>query len=252
MLTVCLLLLIGPELGAFGKKHHHHHKHSDKPGDKAADSIPQDALSGMLGAVKSLSFPDGGAGKATPSAAASSTPELTSKMIDENADVQPDTTTAQLQQIAGVPDDPMQLSIGVNSSMNTNLKSALDDIAPKGKPKIFDYPPEMLTLNGGKPDKPTNSDADIFANDTDTAAVARNGTSKSILYQVIDMGPYLNHRKYSVKFLAISGGYFASGILTIVLTICIVRKIARRKRNYNQYTLLTKRDMEFPLGGGGI
>jgi len=78
------------------------------------------------------------------------------------------------------------------------------------------------------------------------------GSNSGILYQFVDMGPYLNHRKYSVRFLLAMTGYFMTGLLALISVTCLARKIRTRRCKHAQYQLLSQRDFEFPLGGGGI
>lgn len=132
-----------------------------------------------------------------------------------------------------------------NRAFNTNLQSALDDIAPG---QYRHSVPESIMY-------PDNSYQDYYRDHAPSKTKDRNETVKSkanVLFQVIDVGKFLKRHNHSARFVLFSLLYGVAGIGTIIIMWCLAKTILRKKKRHTQYMLLTKRDMDFPLGGGGI
>lgn len=88
----------------------------------------------------------------------------------------------------------------------------------------------------------------------DSGANGNGSKDGGILYQFVDLGPYMNHRRYTVRFLLAMFGYLMSGLCAIVAISCLARRLRMRGKlgGLPHYQMLSQRDLEFPLGGGGI
>ena len=155
-------------------------------------------------------------------------PLTTSKQIDVS-NVKPTTVSTT---------ESITLRVG-NKTINTNLQSALDDIAPGliGKSVVGSatYPPNVY----GNYYNPTSSE------------LQKN--SSNVIFEVIEVEPFLKgHHKYNMKFILVTSLYATTGLACILATYCTVKAIASKRGRHRQYMLLTKRELEFPLGGGGI
>jgi len=134
----------------------------------------------------------------------------------------------------------LTLKVG-NRTINTNLQSALDDISPgliggKSVPDSATYPPNVY-----------NS---LYKNNEKEKT--ENNTS-SVIFEVLGIDPYSKeHRKFSLRFILLTSLYGTLGLSCILATYCLLRMIGGRQKRNRQYMLLTKRDLDFPLGGGGI
>lgn len=162
-----------------------------------------------------------------------STPALTSPTSGGYADVSPTpSTTAALT-----------LKVG-NRTINTNLQSALDDISPgliggKTVPDSATYPPNVY-----------NS---LYKPGPDAADSSSSNSTSSVIFEVLGIDPYTKeHRKLSMRFVLMTSLYGTLGLSCILATYCLLRMIGGRQKRNRQYMLLTKRDLDFPLGGGGI
>lgn len=136
----------------------------------------------------------------------------------------------------------LTLKVG-NRTINTNLQSALDDISPgmiggKSIPDSATYPPNVY-----------NS---LYKNNENKEKFENNNTS-SVIFEVLGIDPYSKeHRKFSVRFILLTSLYGTLGLSCILATYCLLRMVGGRQKRNRQYMLLTKRDLDFPLGGGGI
>jgi len=135
----------------------------------------------------------------------------------------------------------LTLKVG-NRTINTNLQSALDDISPgiiggKSVPDSATYPPNVY-----------NS---LYKNNENKEKYENN--TSSVIFEVLGIDPYSKeHRKFSVRFILLTSLYGTLGLSCILATYCLLRMIGGRQKRNRQYMLLTKRDLDFPLGGGGI
>ena len=79
-----------------------------------------------------------------------------------------------------------------------------------------------------------------------------NGTA-SVIFEVLGIDPYSKeHKKLSVRFVLMTSLYGTLGLSCVLATYCLLRMVGGRNKRNKQYMLLTKRDLDFPLGGGGI
>jgi len=120
-----------------------------------------------------------------------------------------------------------------NRTINTNLQNALDDIAPSKTNQNTEQ--NSLVKNNEENSNQSNSTSNVF-------------------FEVIHIDPIFKFRnhKYNVKFIIVTSLYATLGLACILITYCFVRIVVAKKKRHRQYMLLTKRDMDFPLGGGGI
>ena len=142
--------------------------------------------------------------------------------------------------------EPILLKVG-NKTINTNLQTALDDIAPGQQTSNF-------TNVVNKPNLRTNSYDENYAvkpSMLDSKNASNKNTSNVIL-EVIDIVPIFQHQRYKVKLIIVTSLYAVLGLAIIFVSYCLARIIISKKKRHKQYMLLTKRDLEFPLGGGGI
>lgn len=142
--------------------------------------------------------------------------------------------------------EPILLKVG-NKTINTNLQTALDDIAPGQQTSNF-------TNVVNKPNLRTNSYDENYAfkpSMLDSKNASNKNTSNVIL-EVIDIVPIFQHQRYKVKLIIVTSLYAVLGLAIIFVSYCLARIIISKKKRHKQYMLLTKRDIEFPLGGGGI
>lgn len=137
----------------------------------------------------------------------------------------------------------LTLKVG-NRTINTNLQSALDDISPgvgggKSIPDSATYPPNVYnSLYKSNPKSPESSSS---------------SNTSSVIFEVLGIDPYSKeHRKFSMRFILMTSLYGTLGLSCILATYCLLRMIGGRQKRNRQYMLLTKRDLDFPLGGGGI
>jgi len=138
------------------------------------------------------------------------------------------------------------LKVG-NRTINTNLQSALDDISPgliggKIVPDSATYPPNVYnSLYKAGPDA------------TESTSSSNTNSTSSVIFEVLGLDPYTKeHRKLSMRFVLMTSLYGTLGLSCILATYCLLRMIGGRQKRNRQYMLLTKRDLDFPLGGGGI
>lgn len=142
--------------------------------------------------------------------------------------------------------EPILLKVG-NKTINTNLQTALDDIAPGQQTSNF-------TNVVNKPNLRANSYDENYAfkpSMLDSKNASNKNTSNVIL-EVIDIVPIFQHQRYKVKLIIVTSLYAVLGLAIIFVSYCLARIIISKKKRHKQYMLLTKRDLEFPLGGGGI
>lgn len=128
-----------------------------------------------------------------------------------------------------------------NSS--SHLKSALDVLAPEhdAKPE-YESPLSMKTVT-----EKLHSEMPRSSNGLG------NATRNDVIFEVIDMGPFGERKtRWNWRFILFTGLYVSSGIVSIIAAYCIARFIVARRKRHRQYMLLTKSDMEYHRGGGGI
>lgn len=132
----------------------------------------------------------------------------------------------------------LSFKLGSNETEH-NLENTLDNISP-GQNPFSDLPSNL-----------ENDGIDIV-NDGNSTIKNNNGTANTIL-EVINIAPYFHGRsKYSKKFVLIVSFYALLALCCIIMAVFLIRGIQNRNKRHRQYMLLTKRDLEFPLGGGGI
>lgn len=155
-----------------------------------------------------------------------------------NAVTQPTPSVGNTQNIAMTTTESTTESITLklgNKTINTNLKSALDDIAPgqDGKSSLdaATYPPNLYHSFQDK---------------------SHDKNSSNVVFEVINVDPWYKSKRYNTRFLVVTSLYATLGLACILTSYCLVKTIITKRRRHHQYMLLTKRDMEFPLGGGGI
>uniref|UniRef100_A0A7M6DQT4 Cnidarian restricted protein n=1 Tax=Clytia hemisphaerica TaxID=252671 RepID=A0A7M6DQT4_9CNID len=125
------------------------------------------------------------------------------------------------------PTTTLSFKLGQNETFKT-LENTLDNISP------------TVSLNG---------DFTLENNGNNTT----NNTTSNMILEVINIAPYFRGRsKYSKKFAMIVTLYAALSLGCITMAACLIRGIQKRNQRHRQYVLLTKRDMDYPVGGGGI
>jgi len=131
------------------------------------------------------------------------------------------------------------LSFQVGNQTLNNLENTLDNISPG------------LNANSER----ENFVANPFVDDAGTGIDVGNSKNKTsnMILEVINIAPYFRGRsKYSKRFALIVTLYASLALSCIVMALCLIRGIQKRNKRHQQYMLLTKRDLDFPLGGGGI
>ena len=128
----------------------------------------------------------------------------------------------------------VSFELGQNQTVH-NLENTLENISPNPfseNPFISDGAESLSVENG------TN----------------RNNTSSTNnMLEVINIVPYFKGRsKYSKKFAMIVTLYGVLAMSCIFMAACLIRGIHKRNQRHRQYILLTKRDFDYPVGGGGI
>ncbi len=131
-----------------------------------------------------------------------------------------------------------------NSTMH--LRSALDVLAPEdGVKSGMEF--RLPLLSKPVPEKfhseaPRSSGQSSF-----------NDSRNDVVFEVIDIDPYSGTKsRFNRRFFILTGLYAASGLVGIVVTYCVAKLIIKRRKRHSQYMLLTKSDMEYHRGGGGI
>ena len=134
--------------------------------------------------------------------------------------------------------EPITLHVG-NRTINTNLKTALDDIAPG--------------LNGRLLMSSVTHPSNIYRSYYHDAPTSSVTNSSSVLFEVINIEPFLRgNRRYDARFALLVSIYAAASLGCILITYCVVKTVINKRSRHRQYMLLTKREIDFPLGGGGI
>ena len=160
---------------------------------------------------------------------------------------QPTTRTAPSKGLAHYKTtESILLKVG-NKTINTNLQTALDDIAPGQQTSNFT---DAVTKANLRPDSHDENYA--FKQSTLDNKNASNKNTSNVILEVIDIVPIFQHQRYRVKLIIVSSLYAVLGLAIIFVSYCLARIIISKKKRHKQYMLLTKRDLEFPLGGGGI
>ncbi len=128
----------------------------------------------------------------------------------------------------------------------SHLRSALDVLAPEADVKnTQEYRLPLLS-------KPIP--AKFHSEAPRSSALSNsNDTQSDVVFEVIDMDPYSGAKtRFNKRFFILTALYVASGLVSIIATCCIAKFIIKRKKRHSQYMLLTKSDMEYHRGGGGI
>ena len=121
----------------------------------------------------------------------------------------------------------LSFKLGQNETLDT-LENTLDNISPTAS---------------------VNGDFSLENNGNSTT----NNTTSNMILEVINIAPYFRGRsKYSKKFAMIVTLYAVLSLGCITMAACLIRGIQKRNQRHRQYVLLTKRDIDYPVGGGGI
>ena len=125
--------------------------------------------------------------------------------------------------------------VSTNNQTFHNLENTLENISPN---PFSETPPQQVD---------DTSNFSSFDN-----ATSKNSTTSNML-EVINIVPYFKGRsKYSKKFAMIVTLYGVLTMSCIFMAACLIRGIHKRNQRHRQYVLLTKRDFDYPVGGGGI
>lgn len=131
------------------------------------------------------------------------------------------------------------VSFKLRSSSNQtfhNLENTLENISPN---PFSETTPQHI------------DDTSSFSSTLDNATSKSNTTTNML--EVINIVPYFKGRsKYSKKFAMIVTLYGVLTMSCIFMAACLIRGIHKRNQRHRQYVLLTKRDFDYPVGGGGI
>lgn len=128
---------------------------------------------------------------------------------------------------------------------SSHLQSALDVLAPENDPKLnSEYPSPLLM----------KTVTENLHSELPRSSNGLTNTSRSdVVFEVIDMGSFAGIKsRLNLRFILFTVLYVASGIISIIAAYCIARVIVARRKRHKQYMLLTKSDMEYHRGGGGI
>ena len=132
-----------------------------------------------------------------------------------------------------------------NSS--SHLRSALDVLAPENDLKSnseYASPLSMKTVT-----EKLHSESPRSSN----GLRSTNASRSDVVFEVIDMEPYgPSKSRINWRFFILTGLYITSGLVSIIATYCIAKIIVARRKRHRQYMLLTKSDMDYHKGGGGI
>ena len=132
-----------------------------------------------------------------------------------------------------------------NSS--SHLRSALDVLAPENDLKSnseYASPLSMKTVT-----EKLHSESPRSSN----GLRSTNASRSDVVFEVINMEPYgPSKSRINWRFFILTGLYVTSGLVSIIATYCIAKIIVARRKRHSQYMLLTKSDMDYHKGGGGI
>jgi hypothetical protein len=160
-----------------------------------------------------------------------------SKQVDSTTNSSSIATTIATATVAAVVSTTtkeLSFKAGNNQTLHT-LENTLDNISPNPFTDL-----QQPTV--------TNQVEEVIENST----INKNNTSNMIL-EVINIAPYFRGRsKYSKKFVMVVTVYAALALACILMAAFLIRGIQKRNQRHMQYMLLTKRDLDYPVGGGGI
>lgn len=129
----------------------------------------------------------------------------------------------------------ISFKLGSNNQTLHNLENTLENISPN---PFSETAPHQID--------------DTSSNLSLENATSKNNTTTNML-EVINIVPYFKGRsKYSKKFAMIVTLYGVLTMSCIFMASCLIRGIHKRNQRHRQYVLLTKRDFDYPVGGGGI
>ena len=159
-------------------------------------------------------------------------PQMPIEMPSTRTTISPIITTTSATIAAAIAD-----TTAPNNQTLHALQNTLDNISPN---PFTDVLPMTMT----------NEIKGVIENNTNINN--KNNTSNMIL-EVINIAPYFRGRsKYSKKFVLIVTVYATLALACIVMAAFLIRGIQKRNQRHKQYILLTKRDLDYPVGGGGI
>lgn len=132
-----------------------------------------------------------------------------------------------------------------NSS--SHLRSALDVLAPEADTKSSqEY--HLPLLSKPVPEK-LHSEAARSSSGLPNTNISRN----DVIFEVIDLDPYgATKSRFNSRFFILTGIYVASGLVSIIATYCLAKLVISRRKRHSQYMLLTKSELDYHHGGGGI
>eukprot|EP00794_Sanderia_malayensis_P007091 gene7091-7892_t len=131
-----------------------------------------------------------------------------------------------------------------NSS--SHLRSALDVLAPPEADVRSNSQEYRLPLLSKPVPERFHSEAPRSSSD-----LSNNNTKNDVVFEVIDIDPYVGNRsRFNRRFFILTGIYAVSGLVSVIAACCIAKVIMKRRRRHSQYMLLTKSDMEYHRGGG--
>ena len=137
------------------------------------------------------------------------------------------------------------LSADKPENTSSHLRSALDVLAPENDFKSstdFESPLLMKTVTEKLHSEMPRSSTGLG-----------NSSRNDVVFEVIDMGSFGGKKsRWNLKFILFTGLYIVSGLVSVIAAYCIARLIVARRKRHRQYMLLTKSDMEYHRGGGGI
>ena len=130
---------------------------------------------------------------------------------------------------------------------SSHLRSALNVLAPENDVKAnseYESPLLMKTVT------------EKFHSEMPRSSSRPDGLNSSrsdVVFEVINMEPYSSWKsRLNKRFFILAALYVVSGLVGIIATYCIARLIVSRRKRHRQYMLLTKSDMGYHKGGGGI
>ena len=127
------------------------------------------------------------------------------------------------------------------TNSSSHLRSALDVLAPELNSKD-----EQEHIVPGS----LSNEIGVFPSSKNAS---KKGKNKDVVLEVIEVDPFsLVNSKHNIRFIAIISLYVSTGLISIIATYCVLKIIIKKKKRRNQYMLLTKQDMEYHRGGGGI
>ena len=128
---------------------------------------------------------------------------------------------------------------------SSHLRSALDVLAPENDLRsnsYFESPLSMKTVTEKLHSEIPRSEMDLG-----------NSSRSDVIFEVIDMGAFTGGKsRWNWRFILFTSLYVASGVVSIIAAYCIARVVVARRKRHRQYMLLTKSDMGYHRGGGGI